>query len=98
MGRESSDYSAAVIGAALDVDDIQIWTDVDGVLTADPAFVKDPKKVKMLSFQEAYELSYFGAKVLHPNTMLPAVEKSIPIRYFQFEEIKIFRNKGYSEL
>lgn len=82
MGRESSDYSAAIIGAGLDVDDIQIWTDVDGLLTADPAIVDDAKKVKMLSFQEAYELSYFGAKVLHPNTMLPAIEKSIPIHIF----------------
>jgi aspartate kinase len=82
MGRESSDYSAAIIGAALDVDDIQIWTDVDGVLTADPAVVTDAKKVKTLSFKEAYELSYFGAKVLHPNTMLPAIEKSIPIHIY----------------
>ncbi|MBI5022018.1 MAG: aspartate kinase [Ignavibacteriales bacterium] len=82
MGRESSDYSAAVIGAALDVDDIQIWTDVDGVLTADPAVVPDAKKVKVLSFKEAYELSYFGAKVLHSNTMLPAIEKSIPIHIY----------------
>jgi len=82
MGRESSDYSAAIIGAALDVDDIQIWTDVDGVLTADPAIVSDPKKIKALSFEEAYELSYFGAKVLHPNTMLPAIEKSIPIHIY----------------
>lgn len=88
MGRESSDYSAAVIGAALDVDDIQIWTDVDGVLTADPALVKDPKKVKMLSFQEAYELSYFGAKVLHPSTMVPAIEKSIPIHIFNSKKSK----------
>lgn len=82
MGRESSDYSAAIIGAALDVDDIQIWTDVDGVLTADPAVVPDAKKVKMLLFKEAYELSYFGAKVLHPNTMIPAIEKSIPIHIY----------------
>jgi aspartate kinase len=82
MGRESSDYSAAIIGTALNVDDIQIWTDVDGVLTADPRVVFSPKKIKVLSFEEAYELSYFGAKVLHPNTMLPAIEKNIPIHIY----------------
>ena len=82
MGRESSDYSAAVIGAVLGVDDVQIWTDVDGVLTADPRIVKTPRKVKVLTFEEAYELSFFGAKVLHPNTMLPALEKDIPIHVF----------------
>ena len=82
MGRESSDYSAAIIGAALNVKEVQIWTDVDGILTADPRVVASPKKVKTLSFEEAYELSYFGAKVLHPNTMLPAIEKNIPIYIF----------------
>jgi aspartate kinase len=82
MGRESSDYSAAVIGAVLGAEDVQIWTDVDGVLTADPRVVPNPRKVKVLSFDEAYELSYFGAKVLHPNTMLPALERSIPIHVF----------------
>lgn len=82
MGRESSDYSAAVIGAVLGVDEIQIWTDVDGVLTADPRIVVNPRKVKVLSFEEAYELSYFGAKVLHPNTILPAIERGIPIHVF----------------
>jgi aspartate kinase len=82
MGRESSDYSAAIIGAALQVDDIQIWTDVDGILTSDPRVVTSPKKVKALSFEEAFELSYFGAKVLHPNTMLPAIELNIPIHIY----------------
>lgn len=82
MGRESSDYSAAVIGAALDVEDIQIWTDVDGILTGDPLVVEVPMKVKELSFEEAYELSFFGAKVLHPRTMLPAIEKNIPIHIY----------------
>ena len=82
MGRESSDYSASIIGSLLKADDIQIWTDVDGVLTADPRVVTNPKKVKVLTFEEAYELSYFGAKVLHPNTMLPAIEKNIPIHIF----------------
>jgi aspartate kinase len=82
MGRESSDYSASIIGCLLKADDIQIWTDVDGVLTADPRIVANPKKVKVLTFEEAYELSYFGAKVLHPSTMLPAVERNIPIHIF----------------
>jgi aspartate kinase len=82
MGRESSDYSAAIIGAVLEAKDIQIWTDVDGVLTADPTVVPNPRKVRVLSFEEAYELSYFGAKVLHPNTMLPAIERNIPIHIY----------------
>jgi len=82
MGRESSDYSAAIVGTTLRADDIQIWTDVDGVLTADPRVVRFPRKIKHLSFEEAYELSYFGAKVLHPKTMLPAFEKNIPIHIF----------------
>ncbi|MBI3765908.1 MAG: aspartate kinase [Ignavibacteriales bacterium] len=82
MGRESSDYSASIIGAVLHAEDIQIWTDVDGILTADPQVVTSPKKIKALSFEEAYELSYFGAKVLHPNTMLPAIEKNIPIHIY----------------
>lgn len=80
MGRESSDYSSSIIGVALNVREIQIWTDVDGVLTADPRVVASPHRVQTLSFEEAFELSYFGAKVLHPNTMLPAMEKNIPIR------------------
>jgi aspartate kinase len=79
MGRESSDYSASIIGAALNASEVQIWTDVDGVLTADPKIVESPRKIDSLSFEEAYELSYFGAQVLHPNTMLPAIEKNIPI-------------------
>jgi aspartate kinase len=82
MGRESSDYSASIIGAALNAHDIQIWTDVDGILTADPRVVSSPKKIRTLSFEEAFELSYFGAKVLHPDTMLPAIEKNIPIHVF----------------
>lgn len=82
MGRESSDYSASVIGSVLNAEDIQIWTDVDGVLTGDPNVVQAPKKIKQLSFEEAYQLSFFGAKVLHPNTMLPAQEKNIPIHVF----------------
>ena len=80
LGRGGSDYSAAIFGACLDVGEIQIWTDVDGMLTADPRVVSDPKLVPQLSFDEASELAYFGAKVLHPATILPAVAKNIPVR------------------
>ena len=79
VGRGGSDYSAALIGALLDVEDIQIWTDVDGILTADPSVVKDAKKIRVMSFNEAAELAYFGARVLHPETILPAVKKNIPV-------------------
>jgi aspartate kinase len=80
LGRGGSDYSAAIFGACLDVDEIQIWTDVDGMLTADPRIVPQPRLVPRLSFAEASELAYFGAKVLHPSTILPAVKKNIPVR------------------
>ena len=80
LGRGGSDYSAAIIGAALDAREIQIWTDVDGMLTADPRIVPAPRVVSHLSFGEASELAYFGAKVLHPSTILPAVAKDIPVR------------------
>lgn len=80
LGRGGSDYSAAIFGACLDVDEIQIWTDVDGMLTADPRVVEAPRLVPQLSFAEASELAYFGAKVLHPSTILPAVAKNIPVR------------------
>lgn len=89
MGRESSDFSAAVIGAVLNVDDVQIWTDVDGVLTGDPNIIQHPKKIKELSFEEAFQLSLFGAKVLHPNTMIPAAEKNIPIHVYNSKRPKI---------
>jgi aspartate kinase len=80
LGRGGSDYSAAVFGACLDAGEIQIWTDVDGMLTADPRIVPQPRVVPHLSFAEASELAYFGAKVLHPSTILPAVAKNIPVR------------------
>ncbi len=79
LGRGGSDYSAAIVGAAMNAEEIQIWTDVDGMLTADPRIVPQAWKVKDISFAEASELAYFGAKVLHPMTVLPAVEKSIPV-------------------
>lgn len=79
LGRGGSDYSAAIIGATLGAEEIQIWTDVDGVLTADPRIVNAAKKLKVISFREASELAYFGARVLHPSTILPAVKKNIPV-------------------
>lgn len=80
LGRGGSDYSAAIVGAALEADEIQIWTDVDGMLTADPRLIGDAHVVNHLSFAEASELAYFGAKVLHPSTILPAMTKGIPVR------------------
>jgi len=80
LGRGGSDYSAALFGAGLSAEEIQIWTDVDGMLTADPRLVPSPRVVKRLSFDEASELAYFGAKVLHPSTILPAVGLGIPVR------------------
>ena len=80
MGRESSDYSASIIGGAMNAVKVQIWTDVDGILTADPRLVNSTRKVARMSFEEAFELSYFGAKVLHPSTMLPMIAKKIPVQ------------------
>jgi aspartate kinase len=80
LGRGGSDYTAAIVGAALDAREIQIWTDVSGVLTADPHVVPDAGTIPVLSYQEAAELAYFGAKVLHPKTIQPAIDKSIPVR------------------
>ncbi len=79
LGRGGSDYSAAIAGAALNAEEIQIWTDVDGLMTADPRIVAEAWKVKEISFEEASELAYFGARVLHPLTLLPAVEQNIPV-------------------
>ncbi|HEV7644517.1 MAG TPA: lysine-sensitive aspartokinase 3 [Pyrinomonadaceae bacterium] len=80
LGRGGSDYSAALIGAALRAGEIQIWTDVTGVLTTDPRIVPEARTLPVLSYEEAAELAYFGAKVLHPKTIQPAVDFSIPVR------------------
>jgi len=80
LGRGGSDYTAAILGAALGAQEIQIWTDVTGVLTADPRVVVDAQTVERLSYGEAAELAYFGAKVLHPKTIQPAIEDRIPVR------------------
>ncbi|MFN0088184.1 MAG: lysine-sensitive aspartokinase 3 [Blastocatellia bacterium] len=97
IGRGGSDYSAAIIGAALDAEEIQIWTDVDGILTTDPRIVPEAAKVRIISFAEAAELAYFGAKVLHPSTLLPAMARQIPVhvrnsRRPQIQGTSIVRN------
>jgi aspartate kinase len=79
LGRGGSDYTAAIVGAGIDAEEIQIWTDVDGMLTADPTILPGGHRVKTISFAEAAELAYFGAKVLHPATVVPAIEKNIPV-------------------
>ena len=80
LGRGGSDYSGALVGAGVGASEIQIWTDVDGMLSTDPRIVSTPKLVPQLPFAEAAELAYFGAKVLHPSTILPAIERNIPVR------------------
>ncbi|HYK89579.1 MAG TPA: bifunctional aspartate kinase/homoserine dehydrogenase I, partial [Acidobacteriota bacterium] len=80
LGRNGSDYSASIVGAALQARELWIYTDVDGVMTADPNLVAEAAVLSQISYQEAAEMSYFGAKVLHPKTMIPAVLKRIPIR------------------
>src|SRR5450432_2180435 len=79
IGRGGSDYSAAIAGAGLGAERIEIWTDVDGMMTTDPRMSADARRIKAISFDEAAELAYFGAKVLHPATVLPAVQKNIPV-------------------
>jgi aspartate kinase len=79
LGRGGSDFTGALLGGALSADAIEIWTDVDGIMTTDPRVCPDALRVKVISFEEAAELAYFGAKVLHPATILPAVKKNIPV-------------------
>ena len=79
IGRGGSDFSAAIVGAALGAERIEIWTDVDGMMTTDPNMCPEARRIKVISFDEAAELAYFGAKVLHPATVLPAVQKNIPV-------------------
>ncbi len=79
LGRGGSDFTASIVGAGIRAEEIQIWTDVDGMLTADPAILAGGHRVKAISFAEAAELAYFGAKVLHPATVVPAIERNIPV-------------------
>lgn len=80
LGRNGSDYSATILGAALGAEEVQIWSDTDGIMTADPRLVPDAKPLSDLSFAEACELAYYGGKVLHPHTLVPAMAKDIPVR------------------
>lgn len=80
LGRGGSDYSAAIFGACLEAELVEIWTDVDGMMTADPRIVPEARVLERISAEEASELAYFGARVLHPSTLAPAVEKGIPVR------------------
>ncbi|HVF29671.1 MAG TPA: aspartate kinase [Pyrinomonadaceae bacterium] len=80
LGRGGSDYSAALVAAALDARELQIWTDVTGVMTCDPRICGEARTIPVLSYEEAAELAYFGAKVLHPKTIKPAVDHGIPVR------------------
>ncbi len=79
LGRGGSDYTATIVGAALSVDEVQIWTDVTGIMTCDPRVVPEAKTLPEISYREAQELAYFGAKVIHPSTIQPAVERGIPV-------------------
>ena len=79
LGRGGSDFTASIVGAGIGAEEIQIWTDVDGMLTADPTIVPDAHRVKVISFTEAAEMAYFGAKVLHPATVVPAIDRNIPV-------------------
>lgn len=80
LGRGGSDYSASIVGLAISAEEIQIWTDVNGIMTADPRVVTDAKTIREVSFAEASELAYFGAKVLHPKTIGPAIRRGIPVK------------------
>ena len=79
LGRGGSDFSAAIVGAGLGATRIEIWTDVDGMMTTDPNMCPNARRIKTISFEEAAELAYFGAKVLHPATLLPAIQRNIPV-------------------
>jgi len=79
LGRGGSDYTATIIGAALDAEEVQIWTDVDGIMTSDPLIVQKAVTIPVITYKEAAELAFFGAKVIHPSTIQPAVNKNIPV-------------------
>jgi len=93
LGRGGSDYTAGIVGAAINAGEIQIWTDVDGIMSADPKIIGNARTLEQVSFAEASELAYFGAKVLHPKTIIPAMEKNIPVRV-----LNTFNPKGNGTL
>ena len=86
LGREGSDYSAALIAAACDAEKLVVWKDVPGIMNADPAWFNDPQKIDFISYKEAIELTYYGAKVIHPKTIKPLQEKNIPLYVNSFVE------------
>jgi aspartate kinase len=88
LGRGGSDFSAAIVGAGLNASRIEIWTDVDGMMTTDPNLCREARRIKTISFEEAAELAYFGAKVLHPATLLPAIRKNIPVLILNSRNLK----------
>lgn len=88
LGREGSDFTASVFAYCLDADEVQIWKDVPGLLNADPRFFNNPVKINKMSFQEAIELAYYGAKIIHPKTIKPLQNKNIPLK------VKSFLNPG----
>src|SRR5215467_2800879 len=88
LGRGGSDYSAAIFGATLDAEAIEIWTDVEGMMTTDPRICPEARTIERISFNEAAELAYFGAKVLHPATLLPAIHKNIPVYVLNSRNLK----------
>ena len=88
LGRGGSDFSAAIVGAALTAERIEIWTDVEGMMTTDPRLCAEARTIRQISFNEAAELAYFGAKVLHPATLLPAIEQNIPVYVLNSRNLK----------
>jgi aspartate kinase len=103
LGRGGSDYSAAIIASAIAADKLEIWTDVNGVLTSDPKIIKEALLVKTLSYKEAAEIAYFGAKVLHPKTIYPAIKKGIPVYVLnsfkpEIQGTKIISDKGRAKI
>jgi aspartate kinase len=98
LGRGGSDFTASIVGAGIGAEEIQIWTDVDGMLTADPTILPGGHRVKTISFAEAAELAYFGAKVLHPATVVPAIEKNIPVLILNSRRPEVPGTRIVSEL
>ncbi|HPO62826.1 MAG TPA: hypothetical protein PK762_07055 [Candidatus Kapabacteria bacterium] len=97
LGRGGSDWSAAILGSCLNADEIQIYTDVDGILTSDPRIIKNSKLIEKISFDEVKELSFFGAKVVHPDTIFPALSKNIPVRILNTFNTNVKGTLIYSE-
>ena len=93
LGRGGSDFSAAILGQAVDADEVWIWTDVDGVMSADPRLVPGAVSIPTLTYREVSELAYYGARVLHPKTMRPCVENGIPP--VSYTHLDVYKRQGY---